>query len=203
MDLELIRREVLTATPGELRAYLSGARRDGTYNRRHATYRITQADRRWLVVLAWALDRLGSRGWIYREGNRNVWTLETKCNLEDAPLITATDHMGFARGYFDAEGGTPRSQSARFYVQLVQKDLADLSKVRGSLQSLGIACGVLHNPSSQVDPNYWRFFIRAQSFSAFSTTISSWHPRKRELLMARFDSNLVPSTLRRPLERDG
>lgn len=30
----------------------------------------------------------------------------------------------------------------------------------------------------EVDPNYWRFYVRANSHKAFAETIGSWHPRK-------------------------
>lgn len=43
--------EIDRATSGEIRAYLGGASRDGTFNRLHRTLRICQADVRWLRVL--------------------------------------------------------------------------------------------------------------------------------------------------------
>jgi hypothetical protein len=48
----------------EARAYLFGAAHDGTFNRLHATLRISQADPRWLEVLKLLLRKLGSRSWI-------------------------------------------------------------------------------------------------------------------------------------------
>jgi len=69
---EPIAAEIDRATSGEIRAYLQGASRDGTFNRLHNTLRISQADVRWLRVLERLLGRLGKRSWMYREGTRNV-----------------------------------------------------------------------------------------------------------------------------------
>jgi len=91
----------------------------------------------------------------------------------------------YARGYFGAEGGIPRDQRARFYVQLVQKDRPDLLSLRNHLESVGFACGSIHNPSAKVDPEYWRFFVRTASHHDFIRMVGSWHPRKRVLLRAR------------------
>ena len=74
---------------------------------------------------------------------------------------------------------------ARFYIQLVQKSRADLAKVRDALESLEIRCGRIHNPSVQVDPDYWRFYVLRSSHEDFIRRVGSWHPRKRELLEAR------------------
>lgn len=66
------------ASDRELAAYLSGASRDGTISRRHGTLRIAQSGLGWLTVLREVMARLGARGWIYQEGRRGVWVLETK-----------------------------------------------------------------------------------------------------------------------------
>ena len=169
------------SSEAELRCYLSGASRDGTYSSRHRTLRISQKGTEWLEVLRLALGELGSKSWMYREGKRDVFTLETTwCSM----LVPRNhrERVAFARGYFDAEGGVPRNPDARFYVQLVQKDLRDLDFVRGCLESVGIKCGKIHNPSVAVDPDYWRFFVRASSQTEFCRIVSSWHPRKRPLL---------------------
>jgi hypothetical protein len=47
------------------------------------------------------------------------------------------------------------------------------------LESWGIDCGRIHNPSRLVDPEYWRFYVRARSHKRFMTLVGSWHPRKR------------------------
>ena len=127
---------------------------------------------------------IGKRAWIYKEGtDRNCWVVETSWLKEH---LAWRDHASaYARGYFDAEGGIPRSSDARFYVQYVQKDLKDLAIVRECLEKEGIACGSLHNPSVRVDPSYWRFYVLARSHGDFCRQIGSWHPRKRSLLHER------------------
>ncbi len=99
------------------------------------------------------------------------------------PRLASTSSS--CRGYFDADGGVPRDPEARFYVQLVQKDLPDLERVRMILESLGVRCGRIHNPSIRVDPDYWRFYVLSASHEDFIRRVGSWHPRKRQLLEAR------------------
>jgi hypothetical protein len=82
------------------------------------------------------------------------------------------------RGYFDAEGGLPQSPGARFYIQFTRKDRVELKKVKAILAGMGIDCGEMHNPSVGVDPNYWRFYVRARSHRDFAEKVGSWHPRK-------------------------
>ncbi len=131
---------------------------------------------------------LGYRSWIYREGKtRNVFILETSASFLDTEfdpndLLSDAERIGFVKEYFDAEGGVPRSASARFYVQFVQKNLVELTKVKFILERFDIQCGVLHNPSRRVDPDYWRFFVRTCSHRKFASTIGSFHPRKEKLL---------------------
>jgi hypothetical protein len=178
--------EIDRATSGEIRAYLRGASRDGTFNRLHRTLRICQADVRWLRVIESLLARLGKRSWIYREGERRVWVIETTWH----PGFPATvrgrgEAAAFARGYFDAEGGVPANAHDRFYVQFVQKDHADLAHVRDLLGLLDVQCGRIHNPSALRDANYWRFYVLATSHRQFIEAIGSWHPRKRMLLDER------------------
>ena len=182
-----IAEEIDGSTDPVLLAYLHGAARDGTFNRRHGTWRITQSDQSWLRLLQRQISRLGRKAWLYREGSRNVWTVETKLDLSDPVTYGSRfERIAFARGYFDAEGGVPRAVSARFYVQYVQKDLRDLSRVRVLLEAEGISCGRVHNPSWRVDPGFWRFYVRAASLPRFATIVGSWHPRKREILNVRF-----------------
>jgi len=176
-----IEAEIRAATANELRCYLDGASRDGTFSSAHRTLRISQKGTAWLTCLSAALTRLGSRSWAYKETRRDVWTLETTW-WDPIPPVTAKQKAAFVRGYFDAEGGVPRSPEARFYVQLVQKDYRDLSIVRDHLETIGIRCGRLHNPSVAVDPDYWRFFVSSASQLSFCLQVSSWHPRKRFLL---------------------
>lgn len=189
--------EVMAARANEAEAYLRGAAHDATYSRLHMTTRFCQADREWLVVLAALLTSIGSRSWIYREGKeRSVWVLETSWR-PSAEGLQPGDSAAYVRGYFDAEGGIPRSPDARFYIQFVQKDHDDLEDARGRLVGLGITCGRLHNPSARVDANYWRFYVASRSFDEFIRLVGSWHPRKRRRLdlerhpFARHARNLV------------
>ena len=185
MTPQRLHAELLEADARETRAYLLGAARDGTFNRTHKTLRISQADVRWLFVLKEAFRKFEKRSWIYREGRRSVWVVESMIRLEEEELVAPEERAPFVRGYFDAEGGIPRDRVARFYIQLVQKSRADLAKVRDALESLEIRCGRIHNPSVQVDPDYWRFYVLSSSHEDFIRRVGSWHPRKRQLLEAR------------------
>lgn len=121
---------------------------------------------------------------------RDVFVLETCASFLDIDynpaFLTGEEAIAYARGYFDAEGGIPRSLHSRFYIQLCQKDRIELAKVREILERLGIQCGELHNPSRTVDPDYWRFFVRTACHRAFAEIIGSWHPRKELLLRQRY-----------------
>ena len=184
--------ELLEAGVRETRAYLLGALRDGTFNRFHGTFRISQSDRRWLEALQVLFLKLGSRSWIYREGSRNVWVVETTCRLDNGMGDPSDpgEQASFARGYFDAEGGIPRNPEARFYIQLVQKDRTDLESLRQLLETLTIRCGRLHNPSVRMDPEYWRFYVLSSSHEDFIRRVGSWHPRKRLLLETRLETRM-------------
>jgi len=169
-------------------AYLQGALHDGTRSALHNTHRFSQKGTGWLVRLGILLQFLGHRSWSYQEGSdREVHILETSAPFLDVSydpdlLETEAERIAYVRGYFDAEGGLPRSSKARFYVQFTQKDRVELNKVKLILENIDIACGVLHNPSAQVDPDYWRFYVRAKSYRDFAIVVGSWHPRKEQLL---------------------
>ncbi|MGH2362159.1 MAG: LAGLIDADG family homing endonuclease [bacterium] len=183
---ESIKAEIDRATAGEIRAYLCGASRDGTFNQLHRTLRISQADVRWLRILQCLLRKLGKRSWMYREGNRNVWVIETTWRPESPEVVRSSgEAAAFVRGYFDAEGGVPAEGRARFYIQFVQKNHADLTHPRDLLTRIGVRCGRIHNPSVRRDPDYWRFYVLATSHRSFIQTVGSWHPRKRILLDQR------------------
>ena len=98
---------------------------------------------------------------------------------------SVTERCGYLRGFFDAEGGIPKDQNAKFYIQLVQKNKNKLNGIKTLLESLGISAGKLHNPSRLVDPNYWRIYIHANSHYEFINLIGSWHPRKTKLFRKR------------------
>lgn len=112
-------------------------------------------------------------------------TMASFLNVNYDPLFLASngEKIAYVRGYFDAEGGMPRSLATRpFQIQYVQKDHAELIKVRDILVGLGINCGKMHNPSAKVDADYWRFFISIPCNRVFAQRIGSWHPRKEHLL---------------------
>jgi hypothetical protein len=183
--------EILAIGAKGLEAYLQGALHDGTWNAQHRTHRIGQSDRAWLVLLQTILERLGRRGWIYREGSeRNYWVIETTApflsvGFDAGPLQETSEGLHYVRGYFDAEGGMPKSAEARLYLQFSQKSLADLKAVAKILESWDIACGRIHNPSAAVDPRYWRFYVRTASHERFMSLVGSWHPRKRRQMTTR------------------
>jgi hypothetical protein len=134
------------------------------------------------------LRALGHKSWCYREGKtRQVYVLETSASFLDVDfdperLDSLAARTAYVRGYFVAEGGLPQSPDARFYIQISQKDRVELEKVKAILETMIIHCGKVHNPSAAVDPNYWRFFVRAQSYQGFAQLIGSWHPRKEAIL---------------------
>jgi len=165
-------------------AYIHGTLGDATYSKLHNTFRISQSNRGWLLRLKKLVNGLGAKAWIYKEGSsRNVSILETtgkflSRDFDPTNLTAMPEKIAYVRGYFDAEGGVPRNSTNRFYIQFVQKNLKELEKVRNILEELGIKCGKIHNPSIKVDPEYWRFFVRAQSYQRFIELIGSWHPIK-------------------------
>lgn len=188
--------EVTQTSPAEASAYLLGTVHDATWSTLHRTTRFSQIDRGWLEVVGSLLLKVHGRSWIYKEGrDRRVWVLETTWQPPGVALGTSREETAYVRGYFDAEGGIPRTTEARFYIQFTQKDRADLDHVRQLLAKSQIACGRLHNPSHRVDPDYWRFFVCAGSHRNFIEDIGSWHPRKRKLLEARIRRLPVCSSL--------
>ncbi|OHA73252.1 MAG: hypothetical protein A3B24_01910 [Candidatus Wildermuthbacteria bacterium RIFCSPLOWO2_01_FULL_48_16] len=174
----------------EIRMYLLGALHDGTFstNRR---FRISQKGTGWLKILQGLFKKLGYNSWIYKEGkDRDVYILETLAKFLDFkfnPLgcKTRKEQKGYIRGFFDAEGGIPRNRTAKFYIQLVQKNKEKLEKLKKLLQELGIQTGKIHNPSRRVDPDYWRMYVLTDFQRTFVKTIGSWHPRKVHTLNQR------------------
>ncbi|MDD3531261.1 MAG: LAGLIDADG family homing endonuclease [Candidatus Pacebacteria bacterium] len=174
----------------EIQAYLQGALHDAY--RRENRIRFSQKGTEWLTTLKDLLGQLGYRSWMYREGSRDVYDLETTAEFLDfkfdvSILETSEEKAAYIRGFFDAEGGIPHSRDASLYIQLVQKDLEKMRSIKSVLQSLGIKTGVLHNPSRKVDPNYWRCFVSTESHSDFARIIGSSHPLKR----ARFEERMM------------
>ena len=175
----------------EIKAYFWGALGDATYSRLHNTWRFSQSNRKWLLRLQGLLKQIGYRSWLYREGKkRQLYVLETTAKFlsektRSVNKLKQTEKIAFVRGFFDAEGGVPRNLNSRFYVQLAQKSLEELANVQEILEEIGIRCGKIHNPSVKVDPDYWRFFVQAQSYRDFIEMVGSWHPRKAKLLQDR------------------
>ena len=173
----------------EILAYLNGALHDASLNK-GKRIRFVQKDIRWLQVLQLLLKRINYNSWIYKEGkNRNLYVLETLCpeldfKFNPLSLINQQEQSAYVKGFFDAEGGVPRTMD-RFYIQLVQKNFQKVSALKKLLASLGIMSGKIHNPSKRVDPDYWRIFILAKSQKAFAQTISSLHPIKAEIFRQR------------------
>jgi intein-encoded DNA endonuclease-like protein len=171
-------------------AYLLGAVHDGTYNQKHKTFRITQANVDWLKFLKNCLAKLGYRSWIYKEGKaRGVYALETTADIFKSKLnpivLSKNTKIAYARGYFDAEGGIPRDSGHWFYIQISQKNKSELETLKSILEELGINCGKIHIPSAKVDPDYYRFFVSRKSHKDFARIIGSWHPRKRKIFRLR------------------
>jgi len=164
------------------KAYLLGALHDGTV--RKLTYRIVQKEQEYIEFLLKGIQNLGQNAWMYKEGaTRQLYVVEfSKSFLKDFKFETAQDKIDYIRGYFDAEGGISRNPKVRYYLYFAQKNLKDLEQVRDWLVELGIECGIIHNPSKIVDPNYWRFFISCKSYENFARIIGSWHPTKSHFL---------------------
>lgn len=183
---ETTRRTLLSSKAAQ--AYLQGALHDGTWNRANDRIRFSQKGTSWLKVLKTILHRLKYSSWIYREGKtRRVYVLETRARFlsprfNPNRLTKRIEKIAYVRGFFDAEGGIPRKPRARFYIQLVQNDRTKLAIIKRFLTELGIAVGTVHQPSRRVAPEYWRMFVRAQSYQRFIRVIGSWHPRKVQLL---------------------
>ena len=174
----------------EIEAYFQGALHDASLNKQKR-FRFAQKKREWLEMLSKMLKVLGYNSWIYREGKtRNVYILETLATFLDFrfnPLMLKSldEQIAYLRGFFDAEGGIPHRLSDRLYIQLVQKNKSKLQKLKKLLISIGIYTGQIHNPSRNVDPDYWRFFILTKSQKDFIKIIGSWHPVKKEIFRQR------------------
>lgn len=174
----------------EIKAYLLGAIHDGTLNK-EKRIRISQKGTEWLKILQGLLKKLGYNSWIYKEGkDRKVYVLETLAdfldfNFDPLRLKTKKEKIGYLRGFFDAEGGIPRTEKGKFYIQLVQKDKEKLEKIKKLLEDLRIKTGKIHNPSKRIDPNYWRLYVLKESWQRFMRVIGSWHPRKIKALGKR------------------
>ncbi len=164
------------------KAYLLGLLHDGT--KRIKTIRIVQKEKDFIEFVMKGIHSLGQNAWMYKEGkSRNLYVVEfSKSFLNEYIITSEKDKIDYIRGYFDAEGGISRSSSVRYYLYFAQKNLHDLEEVKTYLEDIGIKCGKVHNPSSLIDPDYWRFFISSKSYTDFARIIGSWHTTKKKYL---------------------
>lgn len=185
---ETIRRAPLSEK--EIKAYLQGALHDGTLSS-NKRIRISQKGTEWLEFLKRLLKKLGYNSWIYKEGkNRKVYVLETlakflEFDFDPLTLKSKKEKIAYVRGFFDAEGGIPKNERTKFYIQLSQKDRKKIEKLKKLLADLKIKTGRVHNPSKRVDPDYWRIYVLKKSHQRFCESIGSWHPRKFRILRKR------------------
>jgi hypothetical protein len=180
--------ELLATSALGARAYLHGAAHDATVSRRHNTVRFGQSDVRWLNILGILTEKLGLRSWIYREGKtRNLWILETSAkHWRTRTTALQPKHARPTSAGISTQRADVRDPNARFYLQFVQKNYADINELHSLLAREGIDCGQIHNPSRRKDPDLWRFYVAARHHLTFAMRIGSWHPRKRGLLDAKF-----------------
>jgi len=172
-----------TPTPKKItKAYLLGVLHDAT--ERKTTYRISSKGKDFCQFLKQGIESLGHNAWIYQEGkNRDVWIVEfSKFLLKGTKVKSRQDKIDYTRGYFDTEGGIAKSLKVRYYIYFAQKNKSDLIELKKYLRELDISCGVIHNPSKRIDPDYWRFFVRARSYDDFAKLIGSYHPDKHHYL---------------------
>jgi len=171
-----------TPAPQVTKAYLLGVLHDAT--QRQNTFRVSTKSFQFAKFLQIGIGNLNAKAWIYKEGkNRNLWIVEfSKKLLSNAQIKTGKDKIDYIRGYFDTEGGIAKSNSVRYYIYFAQKDKKDLLQVKKYLEEFGISCGKLHNPSKQVDPDYWRFYVSVKSVYDFARIVNSAHPVKRKYL---------------------
>ena len=164
------------------KAYLMGLIHDAT--ERRLTFRIAQKSKHFLVYLKTKMQKIGIRSWIYREGKlRQVWILEfSKKHLDNVVIFSQKSKIDYLRGYFDAEGGIAKSPNVRFYLYYCQKNFDEMLQNKAWLEDIGISCGVIHNPNRKTDPDFWRFYIRANSYGKFAQKIGSLHPDKLPIL---------------------
>ncbi|MEI8233006.1 MAG: LAGLIDADG family homing endonuclease [bacterium] len=169
-----------TQAPYITKAYLLGMLHDGTKHK--TTYRIAQKGMAFAKMLSLGIKRLSGRAWIYQEGKlRDVYITEfSQTLLHETTIKTDQDKLDYVRGYFDAEGGIAKSSKVRFYIYFAQKNFDDLNQIKTILEEFSIHTGIIHNPSKNIDPKYWRFFVKADSYKSFITTIGSSHPDKKK-----------------------
>jgi intein-encoded DNA endonuclease-like protein len=176
------------STKGEIVAYLNGAAHDASLNKGNRI-RFVQKEKEWLETLQSFLKKINCNSWIYKEGKeRNLFALETLCKEIDFVFnpsnLCIKEKSFYVKGFFDADGGIPRN-GKRFYIQFAQKSYEKIEWIKNILKELGINCGRIHNPSKDVNPNYWRIFVRIESHKKFAKVVGSLHPIKSAILVVR------------------
>ncbi|HLB67566.1 MAG TPA: LAGLIDADG family homing endonuclease [Thermoplasmata archaeon] len=143
----------------DLKSYLLGAMHDGTVRER--TFRISQREEEYVLLLKALILAQGRRAWTYREGKkRDLYVVEfSRAMLDGHRVRTRSAIIHYVRGYFDAEGSVASPVAVQPYVYFGQKDLRDLEELRRMLCALGVSCGTIPNTSRRADPDYWRFFV--------------------------------------------
>jgi len=165
--------------------YLLGALHDATI--RKMTYRIGAKDFSYVRLIKSGLEKLGHKAWIYKEGKmRNYYIVEfVKSALHGVKIKSRQNKLDYIQGYFDTDGGLARSRRVRYYIYFAQKSKKDLMQLMDYLTEFGIQCGQIHNPSRSKDPDYWRFYIKAESYKKFANIIGSLHPVKSKYLRVK------------------
>jgi intein-encoded DNA endonuclease-like protein len=176
------------STKGEIIAYLNGAAHDASLNKKRRI-RFVQKEKEWLETLKSLLEKIEYNSWIYKEGkNRNLFTLETLCKEIDFGFspsnLSLKEKIFYVKGFFDAEGGVPRN-GKRFYIQFAQKSYEKIKWIKSILEESGINCGKIHNPSKNVNPEYWRILVGVNGHRKFAKVVGSLHPIKSEILVER------------------
>jgi len=171
-----------TQTPQISKCYLLGILHDAT--KRRTTYRVATKNYNFALILKNAILNLGRKAWIYKEGKtRNLWIVEfSKSLLKEVKIKSRQNKLDYIRGFFDAEGGIAKDPKVRFYLYFCQKNENSLKETKRYLSEFGIKSGIIHNPSRKIDPDYWRFFVKADSYKDFARKISSNHPEKFAIL---------------------
>jgi len=164
------------------KSYLIGVLHDST--ERKLTYRISQKSEEFVKFIASGIKKLGGNAWVYKEGKkRSVYVVEfSKVFLEGVEITSRKNKIDYIRGYFDTDGGIAKSSKVRYYIYFAQKNFQDLKQVKHYLEELNISTGNIHNPSKKVDPDYWRFYISAESYLDFANIVGSWHTEKSKFL---------------------
>lgn len=179
--LEGLRRDY-TRAPQISKCYLLGMLHDATV--RKTTYRVATKSYDFALIIKQGINNLGRHAWIYKEGKeRNLWIIEfSKSLLKDTFIESKQQKLDFVTGFFDAEGGIAKNPEVRFYLYFCQKNKKVLEDIKKYLSEFKIESGKIHNPSKKVDPDYWRFYIKAKSYKDFAKIIKLKHPDKKEIL---------------------